>query len=1162
MFALSGSICHGYGNLQFIDENGIVVNSLWDQRSYDSAGFPDGIPWLLDEEGTRGAIDIDIDVLKDLVNAAFETWEAVPGSDIAFVFGGLTSGHAVGDPGDGGHHLPPHPGLDGDNVISFDELTGLPSGVLALTYVFTLSDDFTFDNSDDDPNNDTDFGGMDLNPDIPEGTYPAGTILDADIVVDTLLGLTDADFEWSTTGETGKYDLQSILVHEIGHFVGHCHSCVDDRFPSVMYPIALANPDGVRQQQLKADDIAGISHYYPSESYSNLYGSISGRLEHKADAQGIAGGHVTATLTTDPSQIVGVYTDESGYYSIDGLEPGGYIIRAKPLGAMSIYREPGDRINEVISQTHDVSFLPCFYPSEYKEGNATPVNCGAGEDTPGIDFRLGDGDTPDALEQHSATDYAVEISTDGKAVTLNATGDRDRDWLEFSALEGQSFLIETSGIGLNPSMLLVLYAPDKKTVLATSLHPESRQSSTISLSARETGHYYILLDSLGIASGEGTHVDVSVTQFEPATYYVDGVAGSDEAGDGSSERPWSSITQALSAVSGTRQSPTDVLVAAGTYNELINMKKYVCLRGGYDSSDWTWDAASNLTILDGSGSGPIVTGEDFAQIEGFVVANGQATFLDLGGGMLCRGRAPLINNCRIEKCSALLGGGGLGIGGFSGARVVNCSILHCEGGNGGGIYISDSTPVIIGNKFIGCEAGIPQGFGGGICIENSWLVSGYIMGNAFLDCDTLSLSTGRGGGICSVQGHRTVYEGNVFIECQSAYGGAFAMGPGSYSGFSFRNNRVVNCSATEMGGGIYTTSSYDNPTTSFDGNIIMSCSALYGGGIAHENGTGLDQWIHSNLIGWNRAQEEGGGIFVGGDRTPTKIRNNTFVGNESALGSAISCSTNDASPEVANNIFTDNIGSVLYEHAKSFGMVRNNDFWETDTLYYDYDSNMGYVDIDAVNTLVLNDPHPVEGNVDWNPSFAPVSNGILSNVIYDPNTFQSTMTDIDASFTPGGLKSLIINPDVKQSSHYLIVSNTETTVTAWGDITIAAQVPCSYRIVDYHLATNSLNINAGLDILEEVPDEGEINPIRSDIDSDDRPLYGQLDIGADEVFPMAGDSEPDEDIDLADFAFLLEEWLANCAGPDWCAGRDTGQDGWVNLPDFAWLATNWLAGSE
>jgi len=46
-----------------------------------------------------------------------------------------------------------------------------------------------------------------------------------------------------------------------------------------------------------------------------------------------------------------------------------------------------------------------------------------------------------------------------------------------------------------------------------------------------------------------------------------------------------------------------------------------------------------------------------------------------------------------------------------------------------------------------------------------------------------------------------------------------------------------------------------------------------------------------------------------------------------------------------------------------------------------------------------------------------------------------------------------------------------------------------------------------------------------DIDRQPRVAYGRVDIGADEVFPIAGDFEPDGDVDFADFAIFANHWL-------------------------------------
>ena len=46
-----------------------------------------------------------------------------------------------------------------------------------------------------------------------------------------------------------------------------------------------------------------------------------------------------------------------------------------------------------------------------------------------------------------------------------------------------------------------------------------------------------------------------------------------------------------------------------------------------------------------------------------------------------------------------------------------------------------------------------------------------------------------------------------------------------------------------------------------------------------------------------------------------------------------------------------------------------------------------------------------------------------------------------------------------------------------------------------------------------------------DLDRQPRVAYGRVDMGADEVFPAAGDFEPDGDVDFVDFAIFAGNWL-------------------------------------
>jgi hypothetical protein len=80
-----------------------------------------------------------------------------------------------------------------------------------------------------------------------------GEIYDADIEVNAAnneITIDDSDIE---------YDLQAILTHEVGHFIGIAHS---PRSNAVMY--ASYSPGSVAQRKLTDDDIAALCTIYPS----------------------------------------------------------------------------------------------------------------------------------------------------------------------------------------------------------------------------------------------------------------------------------------------------------------------------------------------------------------------------------------------------------------------------------------------------------------------------------------------------------------------------------------------------------------------------------------------------------------------------------------------------------------------------------------------------------------------------------------------------------------------------------------------------------------------------------------------------------------------------------------------------------------------------------
>jgi len=234
--------------------------------------------------------------------------------------------------------------IDGLNTICFNQSSmGFASGVLAFTRVITAN-----------------APGVSVGASGPSAF--AGQILDADTLFRNDGQATFATpAALATSAGQGAYDLESLLTHEIGHWLGLDHSAV---WRAIMFPFApppgqfLGNrptaqaPDG----PLADDDRTGVRSLYPDPNDTVDIGAIRGRVlpanpfalaaipapSAGGSVTGIFGAHVVAVDADTGSVFAATLGGWSCNASNSALQfDGSFDIERLPVGHnYMIYAEP------------------------------------------------------------------------------------------------------------------------------------------------------------------------------------------------------------------------------------------------------------------------------------------------------------------------------------------------------------------------------------------------------------------------------------------------------------------------------------------------------------------------------------------------------------------------------------------------------------------------------------------------------------------------------------------------------------------------------------------------------------------------------------------------------------------------------------------------------